>query len=286
MPVRHEAVEQTIQALAPRHGYIAAPIPKLGLNHGLGPGYGQASDLARGPADEPPSRPEPASVSPQTAWCNRPLAWAVALLVLLFLGVGGVVLATQDTDIGRGTAASDAQHTSDDTDTDEDGNNALQPTRSPSKPEPKATLTCWNNSTAASRASCPPVRGRAGMRWAFPILANFHCVPGRLYDGKVLARQCEVPLSNGHISQVVFSEWGTWDQGQAHYGEKFGSKPSRHGNFDIWGPAKFENSTQASVTFAATLPYSFTMAAGSHEDLAEVLTLMEVRSAAETRGYR
>jgi hypothetical protein len=125
------------------------------------------------------------------------------------------------------------------------------------------------------------------MRWVFPSLARdfARCAAGTVYAGKIRALECSVD-DPGRKARVVYSEWDTFELGDAHYRRKYGSPDRTDAQLNVWSTAWVSDSFQTSRMFARGLPYSVTVASNSKEAVDEVMDTIRFRAASETNPYR
>lgn len=149
------------------------------------------------------------------------------------------------------------------------------------------SVTCWDGATRPAVADCAPVRGVAGLRWAFPPLDRRfdRCEPAAAYDGKVRAIACDLTTQRGNTARVVFSEWRTFEDGDDHYRDKYGAPDSDDGQFNTWSPAYIKDDYQTSRMFTAGLPFSVTVASSDRGIADAVMSGFSFRPSAETKPY-
>jgi hypothetical protein len=126
------------------------------------------------------------------------------------------------------------------------------------------------------------------MRWVFPTLGRDFaaCTPATAYDGKIRAVGCTVDSGLGRSARVVYSEWRTFELGDAHYRRKYGSPDAQDAQFNIWSTTRVSGKYESSRMFASGLPFSLTVASGSQEATDAVMRRLRFRSPAETKQYR
>jgi hypothetical protein len=149
--------------------------------------------------------------------------------------------------------------------------------------ETNGVVTCWADATADAADPCPTLTGLRGMRWVFPTMNNRFrtCESARLYDGKITAFHCSVPVASGGAVGVTFSEFGTAGLLATHYESKYG-EGRRMGDRRVYGPALIHSTQyQVSAVYADGRRWSMTAAAPTRQLALEGLRTAQMRSIEE-----
>jgi hypothetical protein len=219
---------------------------------------------------------------------RRSLLVTGGLMVLVFLLTGiGTAVAMGPSKSGDSSTASKRSDSRSSQDTPDGQEQETAPDgtddEAPSTPTNPDSVTCWDGSVTELVTDCPILSGPTGMRWVFPTLdARYDsCAPTRLYDGKVTAIHCKLPLDSAAVAGVTFSEFGSAAETEQHYLSKYG-EPRRRGDRRIFGPTLIGTSQyQTSAVFADGRRWSVTAAASTPEDASDALDRVRMRSIAE-----
>lgn len=257
-------------------------------------GSAQSWDLLGGSAAEAPWTPEDtgsgfgdAAGAPR----RRGLRLAVLLILTLAIAGGGLwygltyfgVLGDDADDTAAPTSkSSKAEPSPGPTEGEEE-----EAEKSPG-PSESGTVTCWDGSAATSRADCPALRGEEAARWLFPRLDrdfDTMCSVSAAGGRKLAVYRCNYQLDGVGV-HVVYSEWETYNDTEAHYLRKYGVASHYEPTLTVFGPSPVNRGYQMSHTFSSEIPFSVTVASLDESVTRKGRSLFEVRSGAELKAVR